>query len=151
MINNQKQFDDAIQIALKKIVEEICEKVLSCLRKHIKDDVYDFDPIPNTWYQPTFEFLDAFKFEGIQSKSGEVSNNLFYDWASMSVGNWIHGNESGSIDRRESLASILNVSGTNGEYDFRGKERNKFWDNAINEIDRFFDKWAKDACSKYLK
>lgn len=151
MINNQKQFDDALQIVLKKIVNEICMKTLECLQKHIEDDVYNFDDSPNTWYQPTYEFLNAFKFEGIIAKGNEVSNNLFYDWASMSVGNWIHGNESGSIDRRENLASILNVSGINGQYDFRGKERNKFWDNAINEIDRLFDKWAKDACNKYLK
>jgi hypothetical protein len=151
MINNQKEFDILLQKALEKVIIELCDKTLKCLRQHIMDDVYNADSEPNTWYVPTFEFLDSFKFEGMKSGSKEVSNNLIYDWASMSLGDWIHGNQDGSIDRRESLASILNVSGKNGDYDFRGKERNMFWDNALKEINQNFNKWTKDACNKYLK
>lgn len=150
MITNQKQLDLELKNAAEKIILELCEKILECVQTHIKNDVYNYDPNKNTWYTPTFEFLDAFKFEGITSQNGEVSNNLFYDWVSMSVENWIHGNQTGSIDRRKDLAEILNVLGKNGNYDFRGKERNMFWNNAIEEINRNFDKWAKQACDKYL-
>ena len=148
---NQKELDAAIKAALEKCVSYLSDKILDCLQKHIMDDVYNFDQNKNTWYVPTFDFKNAFKFEGVKSKINEVSNKLFYDWQSMRLGNWHHGNKDGSVDRRERLAEILNVSGINGDYDFRGKERNQFWDNAIKEIDENFDTWAREAYNLYLK
>lgn len=161
MINNQKQFDAVLKAQLSKCVDYLSQKIYDCLYKHIMDDVYNFDG-PNSWYnngtqQPTWEFLNAFNWEGIKEKTNEVSNLLFYNWISMSAPSgenpYVHGNYEDRIDRRQELAEILNVKGSSpaGSFDLRDKKRNAFWDETIKEVNENFDKWSKEACEKYLK
>ena len=161
MITNQRQFDIILNGKIAACVLDISKKMYDCLRRHIINDVYYFDG-KNRWYnegsrEPTWEFLDAFDFGGVQYEIKAVTNTLFYDWMSMSPPSqsnpYVHGNYYESKDRRESLAKILNVKGNSpsGTFDLRDKKRNAFWDEAIDEIDKNFAVWAKDAFNKYLK
>lgn len=160
--NNQKELDAAINRALKKCVAYLSDKMLDCLKERIWQDTYTRDYYPNTVYVddgiPTFEFLNAFEFEGIKSSIKEVSNRLFYNWqdkmsSPSSSRPYVHGNYYKGIDRKEELANILNVSGKDacGSNDFGGKKREPFWDNTIKEINSNFDSWAKEAYNLYLK
>lgn len=161
MITNQEQFNKALKAALTNCIEYISDKMLQCLQEHIMEDVYYYDT-PNTWYNngsgnPTYEFLNAFEFEGVQQKAKEVSNTLFYNWMEMSSpsssNKFLHGNYEEGIDRRASLAEILNVNSSSpaGSFDLRDKQRQPYWDNAIEEMNRKFGIWAKEAYNKYLK
>jgi len=159
MINNQKQFDTILRNQLSKCVLYLSDKILECLKQHITNDVYNFGG-SNSWYsdgsgEPTWEFLNAFEFEGVKQNVKEVSNLLFYNWMDMSSPSqsnpYVHGNYGDNIDRRAQLASLLNVKGVDVGNDWGGKERNAFWDETIKEINQEFNKWAKEACDKYLK
>ena len=160
MINNQKQFDKILQSALKLIIGYLQVKIEDCLKEHIWNDVYRFDYFPNEIYEdyskyPSFQFLDAFVFEDIKILAKEVSSEMVYDWASMQTPTsshpYTHGNYYEGIDRRKSLAELLNVKCVDGGNDWGGKKRNAFWDETIKEINKNFDKWVKEACNKYLK
>ena len=161
MITNQRQFDEILIKKLSDCVEYLSQKIYECLYQHILDDVY-YSGGENFWYnngtkEPTWEFLNSFEFEGIKKNINEVTNTLFYNWMSMSSPNqsnpYVHGNYNEGIDRRESLAEILNVYGESpsGTFDLRNKKRNAFWDEALKEVNQNFDKWANEACNKYLK
>jgi len=157
--SNQKELDVAISKALEKCVNYLSDKMLKCLKDRIWEDTYSKDYYPNKVYVddgiPTFEFLNAFEFEGIKTRISEVSNKLFYNWMDMSSPSmgrpYVHGNYEKGEDRRSDLASILNVTGKDGNNDFGGKERAPFWDNTIKEINDNFDKWAREAYNLYLK
>lgn len=158
IITNQKQFDEVIKKAISNCVSYISDKILECVQDHIQKDTYG--ELPNKVYNngtgnPTFEFKNAFKFEGIKSSVNEISNKLFYDWSTMHApsqsNEYLHGNFNKGEDRRSILAELLNVNGIDGENDWGGKERSAFWDNAIGEIEQKFDLWAREAYNKYLK
>lgn len=160
MINNQKQFDTMLKERLELIIEYLQIQIEDCIKDHIWTDVYSYDYFPNVKYEdasrhPSFQFLDAFVFEDIKILAKEVSTEMIYDWESMQSPSashpYTHGNYFEGIDRRKSLASLLNVKGIDSGNDWGGKERNAFWDEAIKEINQKFDKWAKEACNKYLR
>jgi len=154
IITNQKQFDEAIKKAILNCVSYISDKILECVQSHIWDDVYRYDYFPNRKYEdgtkmPTFQFLNAFKFEEMKIKSDEISAKLFYDWQKMEPPSLNHPFTHGVYgveDTRSVLAELLNVTGISGY-----KKRNAFWDNAIEEIEQKFNLWAREAYNKYLK
>ena len=158
IITNQEQFDKVLKNALIKCVGYLSDKILKCVQDHIQKDTYG--KLPNKEYNngtgmPTFEFKNAFRFEGIKSSVNDISNRLFYDWSTMHApsqsNKYLHGNFDEGVDRRSILAELLNVDGIDGGNDWGGKERKAFWDNALEEIEQNFDSWAKEAYNKYLK
>lgn len=160
IITNQKDFDKILNAAITKCIGDISNKILECVQDHIWQDVYSYAYYPNVAYDngsgtPTFEFRDAFRFEGIKKSVDEISNRLFYDWSTMSKpsqsNKYLHGNFNKGEDRRSILADLLNVNGIDGGNDWGGKERNAFWDNALKDINSKFDGWAREAYNKYLK
>lgn len=143
--------------ALKKILENkmerainiICEKIEKVLKQNILDYTYNYDPQPNTWYQPTYEFYNSFYMENAKKElDGIIRGWVVHDYMVMSAPKYSsskssqepyqHGNFNEGIDRRKQLASILNVAGENGGYDFRGKQRQPFFDLTIQWIE---DNW----------
>lgn len=149
-----------LNLVMTQCVKEISNKILDCLQEHIWEDMYSYAYYPNKVYnngsgQATFEFMNAFKFEGVKKSVTEISNKLFYDWQSMSrpssANPWVHGNYYTGQDRRSILAELLNVKGIDGGNDWDGKDRNAFWDNTIKDIDSKFDGWAREVYNKLLK
>jgi hypothetical protein len=156
--NNQADFDRILKKAITSCIEHLSDKILECVQDHIQKDTYG--SLPNKVYNngtgnPTFEFKNAFKFEGIKNSVKEISNKLFYDWTTMSTpsqsNKYLHGNFNEGQDRRSILAELLNVNGIDGGNDWGGKERQAFWDNALKDINNKFDGWAREAYNKFMK
>lgn len=149
-----------LQERVKLIIGYLQIQIENCVKAHIWNDVYLYAYYPNKNYEngttyASLQFLEAFVFEDIKVLAKEISTEMVYDWMSMRSPSeaypYTHGNYYIKADRREELASLLNVKGTDSGNDWGGKKRNAFWDEAIKEINQKFDKWAKEACEKYLK
>lgn len=142
------------QILTKKLMDAInivCNKIENKLKKNIIDYTYNYDNQPNTWYKPTYEFYNSFYMaKAKKNMRGAITAWIVHDYTRMSAPKYSsspnsqlpyqHGNYNEGIDRRKQLAAILNVDGENGSYDFRGKQREPFFDLTIQWIeDNWFD------------
>lgn len=145
------QLEEHLKKINKIVVRNIKVKITDMLKKHIMDDVYMFDYFPNKQYQPTWDFYNSFKWQEID----EFTNIMSYDWQSLRAPSTEHLNAHGSfdkgIDRRKALAAILNVTGHDSDNDFGGKERNEYWNNFLNDLDKNIKIWLDEEYSRLLR
>jgi hypothetical protein len=120
-------------------INNVSDKVLTLLRDNIIKLVYELDYWPNRYYYdnsgiPTYEFLNAFKWEAIKNNITDVSRLLFYDWLSMRTdpSTFLHSDPNSS-DNRESLAEALDVEGYDNGF-LGGKLRGAYWKNTMDEL-----------------
>lgn len=136
----------------KEVLAEVSEKASLLLQKHILDDVYG--KLPNKYYEdgtgrPTFQFMNAFVLSDIASVMNTTSKKITYKWETMDSPTKAHPSrhgkysDTGIMDFREELASMLNVSGM-----AYSKPRNKFWDNFIMELDKKIGNWFYASYTK---
>lgn len=154
------QLEKQIQLHLQKSAEKafivVEKKALDLLQQHIDDDVYNFDPEPNKFYKPTYEFKNAFVWGDMDSSIKEIKAKLFYNYNSMrpptlndSNNGYTHGNARIGDDRRKDLAYWLNADGAESENTFRQKKRNAYWDNFEKELDEKIYGWFDKEFAKY--
>lgn len=153
--------NDALILLIGTIVEKVIARVqvdvLDILQTFIMTDVYEAaqNVEPREWYykgtaDPTYEFLNAFKFDDITKVANRIATELFYDWYTMSVGttgtqgDYVHTQNG---DFREEMASAFNVSGMVSG-DWKSRQREPYWDNFINalygsnkQMNSLFDKY----------
>ena len=151
LIKTKAELNQVLTQKLTNAINIICSKIESKLKKNIMDYTYNYDLEPNTWYQPTYEFLNSFYMtKAKEGLNGAITAWVIHDYTRMSAPRYSsnpnsqlpyqHGNYSDGIDRRKQLAAILNVSGENSDFDFRGKQRQPFFDLTIQWIeDNWFD------------
>ena len=155
IIENSSDLNFALKTIAKDVINSVSNDVMKKLQERIILDVYTADPRPNRYYynktgRPTYEFLRAFKFDKIKETVDEITETLFYDYASMRFDpkTFLHGSESLG-DLRERLSDLLNVEGFDTENSFGGKMRHPYWKNFIDEL--FADTHELDYLfSKYL-
>ena len=167
-----QNLEDAVNDMLKDIaqnlVKDLSEKMIECLKDHIWNDVYikDHGDPTNKIYVggdgsdgsyglPTFEFMNAFRFDDITKGINDISTNLVYDYLGMHKYNVSYVDEYGENktygvhqtvegeDLREQLFDLLNTDEI-----FGGKERDKYWDNFINDIETNLDTWITQSLNK---
>lgn len=155
----EKRMQDTVEEAIR----EVTKKVLDELRDTIIRDVY-VRPYPNKIYawrtgQPTFEFLNTWRWSQIEKTAKQITTTLFHDWESMSVdtenGGYVHGSWEG--DARENLADILNLAFNNYQPGYTSglkwlsaKERRPYWKNFVEKMfeGKQLEKWFNEAFAK---
>lgn len=146
LIKTKSELKKILENKMERAINIICEKIEKVLKQNILDYTYNYDPQPNTWYQPTYEFYESFYTQKAKKKlDGMIKGWIIHDYTIMSAPKYSsskssqlpyqHGNFNEGIDRRKQLAAILNVSGENSDYDFRGKQRQPFFDLTIQWIE----------------
>lgn len=149
---SMEQLRKYINNKAKKALDIISAKIEKQLRLNIER--YTYGDTENAWYERTGEFLESFYAEKSQEIAGEIIGWVIHDPMVMSAPinrgdeaqeTFRHGNALKGIDRREKLAEILNVSGVNGSFDWKGKERQPFFDITIQWLEQSFDKLVIDA------
>lgn len=164
-----KDLEDAIDGIMKEIaqnlIKDLSNKMIECLKDHIWNDVYikdHGDPInkiyvggngsEGSYGVPTFEFMNAFRFDNIEKGLNEISTNLVYDYLGMHKHNVSYVDEEGNLrtygvhqtkegeDLREELFDLLNTNDM-----FGGKERDKYWDNFLNDVEANLDTWIEKS------
>jgi hypothetical protein len=156
-INNSIELSLALKNMAKDAISSVSKELLKNLQNQILIDIYNFDPMPRRWYynktgRPTYEFLHAFRWQGIKEALDEISNTLWYDGLSMGYepDKYKHGSAKFG-DLREQLAEILNVNGVDAFNNFGGRERRAYWDNFLREFfnDQNLDFLFAMALEKY--
>jgi hypothetical protein len=153
--------NDELLKAFSGTIREIVRKVILDMLYELQDDIdkYTYGQLPNANYYnkttyPTFQFLNAFKFDGVKmQKLNEYVSELFYDWQTLDfdASTLLHGSPWGG-DARENLADILNINGVPGI--IGNKIRSSYWDIFITDmfdkggIEKLFDKYTKSEFGK---
>lgn len=153
--------ESQIQSVLMSILEEILVKTEDEIREklvyYIRKKTYQNDYFPNKYYQdgdgtdgsgePSYEFEQAWEWNGMKVSKKELSDKLYYGWRNMTVDRLLGRHWEDGRDTRESLAEMMNVSDIVGY-----KEREPYWDIFINEINnKIYSMWKKELISKGLK
>lgn len=154
--------DDELLTVFLPIIEEVSDAVLEraekLLKEHINADTYGNSktdmgkPSINEYYldgtgTPSYEFRDeAWETKKIKQFTDTVIASIFYDGSKMSPPSqnspYLHGNYYKGIDRTDSLASILNVSGVADDADFISqKRRQPYWDKFEEELSQKIGGW----------
>lgn len=121
--------------------EEIRERLV----KHIQLYTYEFDPRGNYRYEhgdgktegsgePSYEFEQSYRWKGIKVSLGQVSNELYNAWESMTIDRSTGRHWDNGQDFRKQLADAMNVNGV-----FAHKKRKAYWDLFVEELDKTFD------------
>lgn len=168
-IDNPVALKKALEDIGQIVIQNVSDKILEKLQENIKKYVYEYEYFPNKSYyngskRPTFEFLDAWKWDQIKVSVKDITTELFYDYSGMGYDpdRWLHGSRIGG-DARANLADILNKLvyldtytsslmlsqitnlGANTPDRPFSKARGKYWDITIRElfdqqqITRWFD------------
>jgi hypothetical protein len=151
-IKNNDELLKMFSPILINIVIKVSNDLLQILDDYIIE--YTYGQLPNANYYnkttyPTFQFLNAFKFDGVKmQKLNEYVSELFYDWQTLDfdASTLLHGSSWGG-DARENLADILNINGIPGI--IGNKIRSSYWDIFITDmfdkggIEKLFDKYTK--------
>lgn len=149
LIKTKSELKRVLGNKMELAINIICKNIEKVLKQNILDYTYNYDPEPNSWYRPTYEFYDSFYMEKAKKElNGIIRGWVIHDYMVMSAPKYSslkssqepyqHGNFNEGIDRRKQLAAILNVSGENMDYDFKGKQRQPFFDLTIQWIE---DNW----------
>lgn len=143
---------------IEEVSDAIMERAKKLLQQHINADTYRIGknnmgkPKINDYYldgsgTPSYEFRDvAWDTKQVKHMVDTVIASIFYDGDKLSHPTenspYLHGNYHKDIDRTDSLASILNVSGIAGDADFTtNKKREPFWDNFEKEFGEKIGEW----------
>lgn len=143
---------------MEEVVEAIMERAKKLLQQHINADTYGIGrnnmgkPSINDYYLdgtgiPSYEFRDlAWDIKQVKHMVDTAISSIFYNGDNLSHPSqtfpYLHGNYNKDIDRTDSLASILNVSGVAGDADFiTHKKREPFWDNFEKEFGEKIGGW----------
>ena len=159
LIKTKSELKRFLENKMEGAINIICNRIEQVLKDNIIKYTYNYDPYPNSWYQPTYEFYDSFYMQKAKKElNGLIRGWVIHDYRIMSApryngieGSQIpyqHGDFFNGIDRRKELANILNVSGENGSYDFRGKQRQPFFDLTIQWIEENWFYLIDDAFSQ---
>jgi hypothetical protein len=129
---------------LTEVISEVSPDIRERIVKHIIAYTYEFDPRPNSVYeggsgQPSYEFEQSYRWRGVKRSLREVSNELFNDWAQMTVDRVTGRHWDNGEDFRKQLASAMNIEGT-----FAHKKRAAYWDRFLLEMDKTMDKRILD-------
>ena len=152
--------DAAVRAFMLRVSEEVIEKVskdiLKKLRENIMRYTYHGD---NAFYDPTYQFLNSFVWDGFKRDVKTVIKNLYYDYHDMTYRGdlWIHGSDiAGWGDAREYLADILNYDGIRGTGKMNMTRAVKpYWKITMEElldkgkIEKWITKELKILGSKY--
>ena len=146
------QLNSFLNRKLVKVVDYLTERIQNQLRHNIDKYTYTFDYFPNKKYDPSFEFLDSFYRTKARNIADTITGWVIHDSMRMSPPSsrnpYLHGNFNKGIDRRNQLASLLNVSGKDTDNDFGGKERQPFFDITLQWIEDNFDSLVKEAFTR---
>lgn len=154
--------DEELLTVFLPIIEEVSEATMKraekLLKEHINVDTYGNSktdmgrPSINEYYldgtgTPSYEFRDnAWEIKQVKHMVDTTIMSLFYDGDNLTHPTpnspYLHGNYYKDIDRTDSLASILNVSGVAGDADFiTQKRRRPYWDNFEKELSSKIGGW----------
>ena len=158
-ISTYNEFDKMFGTVIGEVIEAVSVRAKKLLVEHINSDTYGINkttkgkPKINKSYlngtgRPSYEFRDKAWDITVKKKVTESVFTLFYDGSKMSPqskGNqYLHGyyGQGEVIDRRNELASILNVSGIAERSDMHSdKHTEPFWDNFENELNQKIGGW----------
>lgn len=145
-----------MEVIAATIIRNVSKRVLELLQDNIKEYVYNSHG-PNSVYlngskKPSYEFLNAWKWDDIEKNIQGVTRRLFYNWQGMGVdeGGYKHSSvsEYWPIDTREYLADYLNVHGKDSSL-WISVERQPFWNITIAELEaQFIYKWFDEEARK---
>ena len=137
--------------AISSVLPKIQNQVLEVVQDHILRDTYGASrrgESVNKLYadgsgKPTYEFLDSFLWAKTKKTINGMVANLYHDYTKMinrspssSYPYGTHTDSGMDYNFRQGIADALNNSGY-----IYGKNREPFWDNAINEINDNIYKW----------
>ena len=155
-ITNDTQLRVVFEEKIRGAIENVSDKVLELLRRQIETDVFT---TPNTWYERTGQFENAWKWGSIERVVNGLVREMSYDSKSVGYedGTWTHGNPGQSAS--ENLADILNLAWNGyrdgytsslmfGRRHFSHK-RKPYWDNFIKKL--FDRKELKKMFSEELR
>ena len=132
---------------MEEVVEAIMERAKKLLQQHINADTYGIGKNNMGTGTPSYEFRDlAWDIKQVKHMVDTAISSIFYNGDNLSHPSqtfpYLHGNYNKDIDRTDSLASILNVSGVAGDADFiTHKKREPFWDNFEKEFGEKIGGW----------
>jgi len=143
--------------AVNEVFNTVSDKILEKLKTQIRKDVFTE---PNTWYQRTGEFEEAWSWGEIKKSINSITREMSYDAKNMKHdGKWVHGNPGRSSV--ENLADILNLAFNNYTEGYTsdllfGKKhfshlRRPYWENFIKLLfdQNELEKMLIEEFSKY--
>jgi hypothetical protein len=153
LIQNQGDLTNLLQGIAEEVINSVADKILAEVRDNIMKYVYELGG-PNHYYmggtgEPSYQFLNAFKWEQMKKSITSVTRNLFYDWQGMTwdADSYFHADPERG-DQREQLADALNVEGFDNGF-FGGKLRGSFWNQTIRDLfSGTLDDWFKEELLK---
>ena len=159
----QKSMKEYLLKISKGLLEDISEQIFECLKKHIRDDMYqpyNIVYLPNNGNRPSEQFLNAFELSGIKKISNKLTRQIMYNWQDMK--HWsesyfytdalgrrkshkvhahedVHGN-----DVRQALFDILQNRNNLGCIPNRPVSYyNDFWEEFIKDVEANIAIWIK--------
>jgi hypothetical protein len=155
---NDIQITSELMRIIEIIIPSVSDKILVSLQKHIREETYRENTpyFPNKYYLmgmgiPSFEFLDAWKWNSLPKSINSITRELAYNYLGMTYDpeNFWHGDREN--DRREELAEDLNVTGTALNSNFPGKPRLPYWSNFLWEMmeEDQVGKWFDEELFKF--
>lgn len=142
-IRNEAELMVVFGDKVSKAIESVSKRVSKLLQKQIETDVFT---TPNTWYERTGQFENAWEWTPLKRRVSEVVTELFYNPSGVEWDRgWEHGNPGKSAVK--TLPDILNLAGNNYSPGYTSSLifgnrhfshfRRPYWDNLIKLL---FDK-----------
>lgn len=149
--DDSEQFDVFLQQALNEVVEDISQQILEKLRENIMANTYELGGSNRSYFdgdgEPTYEFLDAFRWGDVQRTVDGCVKQLTYDYMTMGLyrANNGYGAHIGRFgeDMRAGLVSLLDANGM-----VASKKRKEFWNPTIQWINLNFDEMVITSFKK---
>lgn len=137
-IRNEQDLRKIMQKAVNDVILVVSEKLLVKLKEQIKQDVYTE---PNTWYERTGEFENAFVWGSIRKGINSITREMSYDSSRVKHdGKWVHGNPGRSS--AENLADILNLAFNSYEPGYT---------SSLKFGDRYFSHYRRPYWENYIE
>ncbi len=168
-IETDEELEKVFREVIEEVIVAISDRAQKRLRQFINKDTYGLSinsnfatsKINKSYLDgtgaPSYEFRDqAWDVKYIDDAIKGFSFSLVYDALNMtppsSSSPYLHGNyyggKDGMRDRREILAEVLNVNGTDDHNDLGGKKRKPYWDDFLEDLNQNIGGWLYTEFNK---
>ena len=157
VIKNDAELTSMLKSKLLLVFDVLEDVIYKKVRESIMKNTYKSHK-PNTWYyagdaEPTWEFYNAWDWEGHKITARQITNKFFFDWESMDADAqlWKHGSrvKGWPDDVREPFADIMNRDGFSSSLGM-SRYRRPFWDIVMKELfgNKLIEKMFEQECAR---
>lgn len=158
-INSFSQLESVLLQILTDCMNEVADRAVGQLQKHVKQDVYKVgDDMGRNYYHygdkaPTFQLHDSVVRNEAEVKGREIESRVYHDKDKMVFypGTYLHGsNYFSPKDVREMLPYLIDQGKTGGMFGDKWKELTRpYMSNTRDELNNgLLVKWMIEALNK---